>query len=338
MTFNYYKFKIILLSYLSLCFLNADLNIYTHRHYDSDKVLYENFTKLTGIKINVVKGSADQLIQRIESEGSDSPADVLLTVDAGRLVRAKALGLLQPINSDVLMKNVPIEMRDSENFWFGLTVRARVIVYAKDRVSANELSTYEDLASAKWKGRIVVRSSNNIYNQSLMASIINANGSESALKWAKKLRKNMARKPRGNDRDQARVVASGLADIAIVNTYYIGLLANSSDQKDRDVVDKLGLFFPNQNDRGSHINVSGGGVVANSKNKAEAIFFLEYMTLKKSQSTFANANYEYPLNYNEVNSSMIRKWGLFKADKLNLTYLGEKNSEAVRLFDKSGWK
>ena len=199
---------------------------------------------MSGIKVNVIKGSADQLIQRLQSEGKNSPADILLTVDAGRLVRAKDMGLLEPVSSKILTKNVPEMMRDSENHWFGLSVRARVIAYAKDRVKESQLSTYEDLADPKWKGKIVVRSSNNIYNQSLMASLINENGADNALKWAKSVRKNMARKPRGNDRDQARAVASGVADLAIINTYYLGLLANSSDKADREVAEKLNIFFP----------------------------------------------------------------------------------------------
>ena len=271
---KYFKNIIMLVSIIS--YLPAEINVYTHRHYDSDKILFKKFTDITGIEVNVIKGSADQLIQRLQSEGSNSPADILLTVDAGRLVRAKDMGLLEPVSSKILTKNVPEMMRDSQNHWFGLSVRARVIAYAKDRIEENELSTYEDLADPKWRGKIVVRSSNNIYNQSLLASLINKNGSKKALKWARSVRKNMARKPRGNDRDQARAVASGVADLAIINTYYLGLLANSSDKADREVAEKLNIFFPNQNGRGTHINVSGAAVTKSSKNKKEAIKFLEF--------------------------------------------------------------
>tara|TARA_B100000073_G_scaffold137955_2_gene113284 strand:+ start:106 stop:1059 length:954 start_codon:yes stop_codon:yes gene_type:complete len=316
----------------------GDINVYTHRHYDSDKILFKKFTNLTGIKINVIKGSADQLIQRLQSEGENSPADVLLTVDAGRLVRAKNLGLLEPISSKKLLNNVPENMRDGENYWFGLSVRARVIVYAKDKIKTSELSTYEDLASSKWRGRIVVRSSNNIYNQSLLASIIESNGTKQALKWAKSVRNNMARKPRGNDRDQARAVASGVADLAIINTYYLGLLANSKDKADREVAKKLKVFFPNQNGRGTHINVSGAAVTASSKNKKEAIRFLEFLTEKDSQKTFSESNYEYPLDYQNTESKILKDWGKFRADNLDLTILGEKNSDAVKLFDLAGWE
>ena len=274
-----------------ISYLPAEINVYTHRHYDSDKILFKKFTDITGIKVNVIKGSADQLIQRLQSEGSNSPADILLTVDAGRLVRAKDMGLLEPVSSKILTKNVPEMMRDSQNHWFGLSVRARVIAYAKDRIEENELSTYEDLADPKWRGKIVVRSSNNIYNQSLLASLINKNGSKKALKWARSVRKNMARKPRGNDRDQARAVASGVADLAIINTYYLGLLANSSDKADREVAEKLNIFFPNQNGRGTHINVSGAAVTKSSKNKKEAIKSLEFLTEKDNQRIFSEDNY-----------------------------------------------
>ena len=321
-----------------ISFVSADINVYTHRHYDSDKVLFNTFTNLTGIKVNIIKGSADQLIQRLQSEGKNSPADILLTVDAGRLTRAKNLGLLEPITSNKLIKNVPENMRDNENHWFGITVRARVIVYAKDRVKSTELSTYEDLANPKWKGRILVRSSNNIYNQSLMASLINVNGAENALKWAKAVRNNMARKPRGNDRDQARAVASGVADLAIINTYYLGLMENSSDKKDREVAKKLKVFFPNQNGRGTHINISGGAVTASSKNKKEAIKFLEFLTEIENQKIFSDSNYEYPLDYKNTTDEILRQWGKFKAEDIHLSILGINNAEAVKLFDLARWE
>ncbi len=329
--------KLVMFNFL-ITFLLGDINVYTHRHYDADKKLFAKFTDLTGIQVNVIKGSADQLIQRLQSEGENSPADVLLTVDAGRLVRAKKLGLLQPISSEKLIQNVPKTMRDAENYWFGLTVRARVIVYAKDRVDKNELSTYEDLAKPKWSGRIVIRSSNNIYNQSLMASLIEANGTKNALEWAKLVRRNMSRKPRGNDRDQARAVASGVADLALVNTYYIGLLANSSDKADREVAEKLNIFFPNQNGRGTHINVSGGGITSTSKNKIEAIRFLEFLTESENQKMFSKGNYEYPLDYKNTDDHFFLKWGKFKGDDMSLSILGERNSDAVKLFDKAGWE
>ena len=316
----------------------AEINVYSHRHYDSDAVLFEKFTKETGIKVNVVKGSADQLIQRLISEGKNSPADVLLTVDAGRLHRAKEAGILQPVKSKKLQQNVPPSMSDPDGHWYGMTVRARVIVYAKGRVKPTELSTYEDLASPKWRARIAVRSSSNIYNQSLLASIIAANGPDKALSWAKAVRKNMVRAPRGSDRDQARTVASGLADVAVINTYYLGILANSTTVADREVAKKVGVFFPNQKGRGAHINVSGGGVTSSSKNKKEAIQFLEFLTNPQSQKTFGEESYEYPVKIETNRSKLLESWGPFKADKVNLSVLGTKNSEAVKIFDRAGWE
>ena len=318
--------------------LQAQINIYSHRHYDSDKILFQKFTDQTGIKINVIKGSADQLIERLISEGGNSPADILFTVDAGRLHRAKVAGILQPIESKILSENIPPSMRDEDGYWFGLTVRARVLVYSKKRVTPDQLSTYEDLANRKWRGKIAVRSSSNIYNQSLMASIIASNGSRKALSWAKSIRKNMARAPRGSDRDQARAVAAGLADVAIMNTYYLGILANSPDAKDREVFKKVSVFFPNQNDRGTHINISGAGITKSSKNKKDAIKFLEFLSGSDSQKTFGSVNYEYPIKIEANQSELLNSWGPFKYDKLNLSVLGANNAEAVKLFDKAGWE
>ena len=300
--------------------------------------MFKKFTEQTGIEINVVKGSADQLIQRLISEGENSPADILLTVDAGRLHRAKEAGLLQPIRSRTLYRNIPAALRDPDNQWFGLTVRARVIVYSKDRVSPSDLSTYEDLAGPQWKGRIAVRSSSNIYNQSLMASLIEANGKRKALSWAKSVRKNMARAPRGSDRDQARAVAAGIADVAIMNTYYIGKLASSKDPKDHEVVKKVAIFFPNQKGRGTHINVSGAGVTKSAKNKENAVKFIEYLSSAEAQEVFGSVNFEYPVKIENNESELLNSWGPFNFDKINLSILGKRNSEAVKLFDKAGWE
>ena len=289
------------------------------------------------VEINVVKGSADQLIQRLISEGENSPADILLTVDAGRLYRAKEAGVLQPIRSRVLYRNIPPALRDTDNQWFALTVRARVIVYSKERVASNDLSTYEDLANSKWKGRIAVRSSSNIYNQSLMASLIEANGKKKALSWARAVRSNMARAPRGSDRDQARAVAAGIADIAIMNTYYIGKLASSNDPKDRDVADKVAIFFPNQKGRGAHINVSGAGVTKSAKNKENAIALLEFLTTPKAQTLYSSMNYEYPVNPTMSLSNELKSWGEFKEDKLPVEKLAELAPVAQKIIDRVGW-
>ena len=317
---------------------SVEVNVYSHRHYEADDALYAKFTKETGIKVNIVKASADALIERIKAEGKDSPADILITADAGRLVRAQSAGILQEAKSKILDKQVPANMRDDSGHWYGFTVRARVLIYSKERIKLSELDTYENLADPKWKGRLLARSSSNIYNQSLLASIIANNGKSEAVKWAFAVRKNMARPPEGSDRDQMRAVAAGIGDVAIANTYYVGLLVNSSDPKDRAVASKVGVYFPNQKGRGSHINVSGGGLVKWSKNKSNAIKLLEFLTGPVAQEKFPVTTYEFPLKISLTDSTLLKSWGKFKADTLPLSKLGELNSEAVKTFALANWK
>ncbi len=314
------------------------VNLYTDRHYDTDEALYELFTQETGIEVNVVKGKSDELIERLAREGEDTQADLLITADAGRLHRAKERGLLQPVSSDILLKNIPENLRDSENYWFGLTVRGRVIVYAKDRVDPSELSTYEDLTDPKWKGRILVRSSSNIYNQSLLASFIAIHGEEKAREWARGIVENMAREPKGNDRAQATAVAAEEGDIAIVNTYYIGKMLNSSNPEEVKVAKSLGIFFPDQDGTGTHINVSGIGLTKHAKNKENAIKLVEFLSGAKAQEQFAEANFEYPANPSVEPSDLLKSWGDFKKQNISLSRLGELNSKAVKIFDEVGWK
>lgn len=317
---------------------SKELNLYTHRHYPSDQKLFAQFEKETGITVNVVNASADELMQKMTLEGSESPADVLITVDAGRLVRASNSGLLQPISSILLDSIIPTHLKDENGLWFGLTKRARVIAYAKDRIKPEALSTYENLASDRWKNKILVRSSGNIYNQSLMASIIANSGEEVAKSWAKKLVQNMARSPKGNDRDQVKAVVAGEGDLAIVNTYYIGKLLNSKNLEEVKAGEGVGIFFPNQNDRGAHINVSGAGVAKYAPNKENAVKFIEFLASDKAQKVFATANFEYPVNPNVEPSELLKSWGSFKEDKLPLTALGNHNKKAVLVFDIVGWK
>lgn len=317
---------------------SKEVNVYTHRHYPADQELFAQFEKQTGITVNVVNAKADELIQKMVVEGDASPADVLITVDAGRLVRATDKGLLQSVNSEFLNKAVPSHLKAENNEWFALTKRARVFAYAKDRVTPEQLSTYENLASDTWKNKILVRSSNNIYNQSLMASIIANNGEEVAKGWAEKVVNNMARAPQGNDRDQVKAVVAGEGDIAIVNTYYIGKLLNSKNPEEVKAGNGVALFFPNQNDRGTHINISGAGVAKYAPNKANAIKFIEFLASKEAQQVFAKANYEYPVNPEVEPSELLKSWGSFKEDKLNLSVLGKNNKKAVILFDEAGWK
>ncbi|MDX1363357.1 MAG: Fe(3+) ABC transporter substrate-binding protein [Arenibacter latericius] len=314
------------------------VNVYTHRHYKADDELFTKFTEETGIKVNIVNASADELIQRLETEGKDSKADILITVDAGRLYRAQSKDLLQPVNSKILEANIAPEFREKEGHWYGLTYRARIIAYAKDRVNPEEIKTYEDLADPKWKGKIVIRSSENVYNQSLMASIILADGEEKAKEWAEGVVANMARNPKGSDRDQVKAVASGEGDIAVVNTYYIGLLLNDENVEERKAGESVGIIFPNQDGRGTHINVSGIGVAKYAPNKDNAVKLMEFLSEEKSQQTLANLNYEYPINPKATKASVLKTWGDFKTDSVELYKLGEYNSKAVMIFDEAGWR
>jgi len=317
---------------------NQVVNLYTDRHYDTDEKLYELFTEETGIKVNVVKGKSDELIERLAREGKDTEADLLITADAGRLHRAKTKDLLQPVTSNTLTNNIPTNLRDKDNEWFGLTVRGRIIVYSKDRVDPSELSTYEDLVNSKWKGKILVRSSSNIYNQSLLASFIAIDGEEKAKQWAKGIVENMARNPQGNDRAQATAVVAGEGDIAIMNTYYIGKMLNSSNPEEVKVAKNVGIFFPNQDTTGTHINVSGVGLTKYAKNKENAIKFMEFLSSPKAQEQFAQANYEYPANPSVEPSDLLKSWGEFKPQNINLSKLGEFNQKAVEIFNEVGWK
>ena len=316
---------------------SKEITIYTHRHYDSDKTIFANFEKETGIKVNVVKANADELLQKLEAEGKQSPADVLLTIDAGRLVRAKQKDLLQAAQSEIINKSVPKNLRDGENFWFSLTKRARIIVYDKNKVNPEDLSTYEDLTNPKWNGKVLIRSSSNIYNQSLLASIIANNGQDSAKQWAAGLVQNMARVPKGNDRDQVKAILAGEGEIGIINTYYLGKLINSKDSLEVEAGNSVGVFFLNQEDRGAHINVSGIGVAKYAPNKEYAIKFIEYLVSKDVQEIFAKANYEYPVNKEASASDLLKSWGDFKEDDLPLSKLGELNKEAVIIFDEVAW-
>ena len=314
------------------------VNVYTHRYYDADKALFQQFEEETGIKVNVKSDKDDKLIQLLQTEGENTEADVLMTVDAGRLYYATELDLLQSVTSEKLANNVPAHLREPDGYWYALTKRARVIAYSKERVKREDLSTYEDLASDKWNGKISVRSSSNIYNQSLMASIIIHNGQDAATEWATSVVNNMFQEPKGNDRDQIKNIAMGKADLALVNTYYMGKMLNSSNTLEVEAAEKVALYFPNQEGRGAHINVSGAGVTKHSKNKENAIRLIEFLTEKNAQEVFAKANYEYPVNPEVEMSEFLKQFGDFKADSLQLYKLGAYNSDAVQTFEAAGWK
>ena len=326
------------LVFASSVFAANEVNIYSHRHYDTDKELFKKFEEKTGIKVNFVKAKASALIKRIESEGAKSPADVLITVDAGRLYQAKQKNILQPIESNYLMKNIPENLRDKDNQWFALTKRARVTVFRKGSGIDKKLSTYEDLADPKFKDQIMVRSSNNIYNQSLMAAIIAHHGEEYAEKWAKSVVANMAKSPKGNDRYQVKAVANGIGSVAIVNTYYIGKMVYNKDASQRESVKKVDIFFPKFKNGGTHINVSGAGVAKYAPNKKNAIKFIEFLASKEAQKIFAKGNYEYPVLHSVKASKLVSSWGEFKDDNISINTLGQNNKAAVKVFDKAGWK
>lgn len=310
------------------------LNVYSHRHYDADKQAFERFTNETGIQINLVRAGADELISRLEMEGENSPADVLITVDAAKLNRAKGLGLLQSVDANT---NNGEGFIDPDKNWYAMTYRARVVAYDKDEVSLDELSTYEDLASEKWKGRLLIRSSSSSYNQSLMSSIIHENGTDAAKEWAAGIVNNLAREPKGGDRDQIKAIASGVGEIAVVNTYYVGLLLNSENEEEVQAGQNVGIYFPNQDGRGGHINISGIGVTKNAPNKENAIKFIEFMTSEDIQKFYASTSFEYPVHKNVAPDSTVAAWGNFKIDNLDYAKNPELLNDAVKIFDEVGW-
>lgn len=315
-----------------------EVNIYSHRHYDTDKQLYKIFEKDTGIKVNIVTAKADELIKKLELEGKNSPADILITSDAARLHLANEKGLLQKIDSNILNTTVPEKLRQKDGYWFALTKRARVIVYNKDKVKPSELSTYEALTNSALKGKVLIRKASNIYNQSLLASMIANEGEAKAKHWATGMVNNFARTPKGSDRDQMKAIAADIGDVAVVNTYYVGKLLNSKKPAEVMVGEKMGVFFPNQNGKGTHINISGAGVTKYSKNKENAVKLLEFLVSPKAQSMFAEANYEYPVNKNVKPSALLTSWGTFKEDSLDLEQLGIHNAQAVKIFNEVNWK
>jgi iron(III) transport system substrate-binding protein len=316
----------------------GEVNLYSARKEELIKPLLDRFTAETGITVNLVTGKADALLKRLESEGRNTPADLLLTTDAGRLYRAYEAGVLQPVRSDVLERQIPAVYRDPEGHWFGVSVRARVLMYAPDRVDPAQLSTYEALADSRWKQRICIRSSGNIYNQSLVGALIAAHGEAETEAWARSLVANMARPPKGGDRDQISAVAAGQCDIAVANTYYLGTMLNSSDPAQREAAAKVAVFWPNQQGRGAHVNISGAGVTRHAQNRDNAVKLLEFMVSEESQRWYADANLEYPVRSGIPLNATLEAWGTFKADTLNLAELGRNNAAAVRLMDRAGWK
>ncbi|ELR96445.1 Fe(3+) ABC transporter substrate-binding protein [Gloeocapsa sp. PCC 73106] len=315
-----------------------EINLYSSRHYNTDNALYENFTTATGIKVNLIEGNADELIERIKSEGQNSPADILMTVDVTRLWRADQEGIFTPVSSAILTEKIPANLRHPEGHWFAFSKRARVIMYHKDRVNPAELSTYEDLADPKWKGKIAIRSSDNSYNQALVASIIAANGEEKTQEWTQGLVANFARPPEGNDTAQIEAVAAGIADLAIANTYYLANLGQSEEPQKQEIFKTIGIFFPNQQDRGAHVNISGGGLLKTAPNPEGGVKFLEYLVSEEAQKFFAEGNNEYPVVEGVPIAPIIAGFGEFKSDSTAIAELGPLVPPAVQVMDRAGWK
>lgn len=315
-----------------------EVNVYSSRKEALIKPLLDRFSEDTGLTVRLVTGNPHQLIERMAAEGRNSPADLLITVDAGNLASAKAEGLLRPIDSAALDAVVPDSFRDPDMTWWGLSLRARVVVYAPDRVDASDLVSYEGLADPKWKDRLLVRSSSNVYNQSLIAAMISAHGEAETEDWARGVVANMARDPKGGDTDQIRAVAAGEGDIGIVNTYYYGRLAASSKPEDQAVVEKTRLFFPNQDDRGTHVNVSGAGIATHAPNPDNARRLLEYLASPPAQALFAELNHEIPVSDGVPLSDIVASWGPFKKDDMPLSKLGDLNQTAIELADRAGWR
>ena len=314
------------------------LNLYTSRHYQTDEALYDNFTKLTGYKVNRIEAGDDAIIERMKQEGARSPADVLMTVDAGRLWRAEQAGLLQPAKSKVLDETIPAELRHPEGLWYGFSLRARPIFYAKGRVDPKSIANYEDLANPALKNKICIRSSSNVYNLSLMSSMIAAVGPERAEQWARGVVSNMARAPKGGDTDQLTALAAGECDVAVSNTYYYVRLLKSAKPEERAVAEKIGVVFPNQGTRGTHVNISGAGVAKNAPHREAAIKFLEYLASPQAQSYFANGNNEYSVAGKPIDNRELASLGQFRKDALNVSLLGRNQAAAQQIYDRAGWK
>lgn len=325
---------------LSACQQQAseEVNLYSARKEALMKPLLDAFTNETGIKVNLISSKADALLTRIESEAANSPADVLLTTDAGRLHRAKLAGVFSAVVSDTLTDSIPSQYRDSENLWFGLSVRARPIMLTAAATQI-EITRYEDLADPQLAEQICIRSSGNIYNQSLVASSIEANGEASTEAWAKGLVANFARSPQGGDRDQVRAAAAGQCSVVVANTYYLAsMLSDTENVVDYQAASKIKVIWPNQEGRGTHVNVSGAGVLKTAPNRDNAIKLIEFLASDTAQKLYADVNFEYPVKAGIELHPILKAWGEFKADSLPLTKLGENNARALQLMDRAAWK
>ncbi len=331
-----YVFCLVLLTVSVSALADEVVNVYSARHYDTDQSMYDRFTEETGIEVNLIEGGSDALIERIKNEGQFSPADMLITVDAGRLWRADQEGIFQPVSSDILSARIPEHLRHPNGHWFGLSKRARVIAFNADSELPDGFSDYEDLTNDTFKGQVCMRSSGNIYNLSLMASMIAAHGVESAEAWARGVVNNFARTPQSNDTGQLRAVAAGECSVTVANTYYLGRLMASEKPEDQALVASLKVMFPNQDNRGAHVNISGAGITKHAPNRDNAVRFLEYLTGEFAQRLFAEGHNEFPVNGRTTGP--VAEFGDFEEDTLNAAVLGENQKAAVKAYDRARWK
>jgi iron(III) transport system substrate-binding protein len=319
----------------------AEVNVYSSRHYDTDQKLYDDFTAETGITINLIEGNAEELIERIKAEGANSPADVLVTVDAGRLFRADQDGLFQPLDSPVLEETIPAEFRHPDGHWFGYTTRMRVLFYNKETFDPSLVSTYADLTKPEVEGELCIRSGSNIYNLSLLGSLIEHEGEEAARDWAEGIVANMARPPEGGDTDQIKAVANDECGIAVANHYYFARLVGSDDPADQAVVEKVGIIYPNQDGRGAHVNISGAGVLATAPNTGNAVAFLEYLASPSAQAYFSLGNNEMPVGTGiGIDNPILSEMGVLEAkrDDISVAVFGEHQALSQIIMDEVGWR
>ena len=328
---------IILLSIVDIAYSKEEVNVYSYRQPILINSFFEEFTKKTGIRVNVLHAKKG-LLERVLGEGDNTPADLILTVDIARLSQFVENDLLTPVDSKILQDNIPSHLRDSKNRWFALSKRARILAVSKERVPMGSINNIEDLANEKWKGKICTRKGSHDYNRSLLASIIAANGEEVAEQWAKALVENLARKPEGNDRNQAKAVHEGICDVALMNTYYFGKMKfNEKNPEQKEWAKSIRLVFTNQSNRGNHVNVAGGGIIKYSKNKDNAHTLLEFLITADAQKLYSSMNYEYPVNPNVDSSEELNSWGVFKEDQLPVERLAELAPTAQKIIDRVGW-
>jgi iron(III) transport system substrate-binding protein len=314
-----------------------ELNVYSARHYQTDEKLYEAFTRQTGVRVKRIEGKEDELLERIRNEGPNSPADVFITVDAARLGQADALGLFAPVRSKVLEERIPANLRTET--WFAFSTRARVIVHDREKIAPGDVQDYEDLANPKLKGKVCVRSGSHPYNLSLGSSLVAHLGEEKTEAWARGLVANLARPPKGGDTDQIRSVAAGECEVALANSYYVARLMRSEKPEDREVVRRIAVVWPNQKDRGTHVNVSGAGVLRTAPHRDAAVRFLEYLASDEAQVHFADGNNEWPaVRTAAVKNPALEALGPFKADPLNVGTLSRNTALAQKIFDRAGWR